>query len=190
MPHIHAPAPFLEAVESLKGHEFRREVHVTQIPPPKQIAPWAVALQAEINDSPDLDPDTYRGNAKFVLLFDPQGQPAWDGTFRIVTFLSSPVEADMSADPLLGEVTWAWLRGALSDHDAEYRNITGTVTRIFNETFSGSELGAARTELEVRVSWTPTTTDMAAHLQAWASFASTACGLGPEGVRSLRLREI
>ncbi len=183
---LSAPPAFLEAMESLKGHSFRPEVHVTQIPPPTQIAPYAVALQAEINESRSLDPDFYRGNARFVLLHDPKGQPAWDGTFRIVTFLSAPLEEDMSADPLLGEVAWAWLGEALHAHNAGYMNMTGTVTRIFNETFSGSHLASSRTEMEMRVSWSPLNPDLSGHLQAWASFAATACGLAPEGVRTLR----
>ena len=101
MPEINAPLQFLEALDSLRGHTFRPEIHVVQIPPPKAIAPWAVALQAEINDSPFLDPDTYRGDARFVLLHDPQGQPAWEGQFRVVSYASSTLDPDIADDPIL-----------------------------------------------------------------------------------------
>ncbi|MCI1675243.1 MAG: DUF3000 domain-containing protein [Ancrocorticia sp.] len=185
VPEINAPSDFLRALDSLKDHRFRPELHVTQIPPPKRIAPWAVALQAEVNDSRDLDPDTYRGNAKFVLLYDPEGQPAWDGQFRIVAFVSAPAESDVADDPLLGEVAWSWLAEALRNRGAPFHNLTGTVTRIYNETFGGLTLSTSRTEIEIRASWSPDVPDVAAHLLAWADFAAAACGLGPVGVAAL-----
>ena len=185
MPEINAPANFLYALESLKDHSFRPELHVTQIPPPKKIAPWAVALQAEVNESGELDPDMYRGNAKFVLLHDPEGQPAWDGEFRVVTYVSAPVESDVADDPMLGEVAWSWLAEALDTRGAAYHNLTGTVTRIYNETFGGLVLSASRTEIEMRASWSPATADISEHLLAWADLTASACGLGPEGVSTL-----
>lgn len=188
VPEINAPADFLDALESLKDHTFRPELHVTQIPPPKQIAPWAVALQTEVNEAGDLDPDLYRGNAKFVLLYDPAGQPAWDGQFRVVTYVSAPVESDVADDPMLGEVAWSWLGEALASQGAAYHNLTGTVTRIYNETFGGLALAASRTEIEIRASWSPDYSDVYHHLEAWADFTASACGLGPVGVSSLRHR--
>jgi hypothetical protein len=185
VPEINAPADFLTALDSLKGHTFRPELHVTQIPPPQRIAPWAVALQAEVNDSEKLDPDHYRGNARFVLLHDPQGQPAWDATFRIVTYASAPVDTEIGDDPLLGEVAWAWLTEALTNHGVTYRNLTGTVTRIYNETFGGLGLASSRTEVELRASWSPLSPDASEHLKAWADFTALICGLGPEGVASV-----
>ena len=185
MPQIEAPAEFLTALESLKGHAFRSELHVSQIPPPAKIAPWAVALQAEINDSASLDPDSYRGNARFVLLYDPEGQPAWDGTIRIVAYANAPVESDMGGDPLLGEVSWTWLAESLEASGAEYHNLTGTVTRNYNETFTGMHMTDSTIDLEVRASWSPDYADVSAHLDAWADFAASVCGLGPDGVAAL-----
>ena len=185
MPQIEAPAEFLTALESLKGHVFRSELHVSQIPPPAKIAPWAVALQAEINDSASLDPDSYRGNARFVLLYDPEGQPAWDGTIRIVAYANAPVESDMGGDPLLGEVSWTWLAESLEARGAEYHNLTGTVTRNYNETFTGMHMTDSTIDLEVRASWSPDYADVSAHLDAWADFAASVCGLGPDGVAAL-----
>ena len=185
MPEIEAPAEFLTALESLKGHTFRDELHVSQIPPPAKIAPWAVALQAEIKDSRSMYPDSYRGDARFVLLFDPEGQPAWDGPFRIVTYANAPVESDMGGDPLLGEVSWSWLAEALDLRGAEYHNLTGTVTRNYNETFTGMHMTDSTIDLEVRASWSPNHADVSAHLDAWADFAAIACGLSPDGVAAL-----
>lgn len=188
VPRIEAPAEFLTALDSLRGHAFRRELHISQIPPPAKIAPWAVALQAEVNNSLKLDPDFYRGNTRFVLLYDPEGQPAWDGTMRVVTFTNAPVDSDMGGDPLLGEVAWAWLGEALQAHSADFYNLSGTVTRNYNETFGGLYLASSAIDLEVRASWTPASADVSAHLTAWAEFAGMVCGLDPEGVTSLPRR--
>ncbi|MDD7466002.1 MAG: DUF3000 domain-containing protein [Actinomycetaceae bacterium] len=173
------PREFVTALESLKGLDFRAELHVNQIPPPTRIAPWAVALQAEINDSEQLDPDFYRGDAKFVVLYDPDGQLAWNGAFRIVLHSRAPMEADMGDDPLLGEVAWSWLTDALHQRGADFHSLSGTVTRVFNETFGDVTLDATRVDLEVRASWTPQTPYLGEHLQAWADFIGHLCGLGP-----------
>ena len=188
MPEINAPLQFLEALDSLRGHTFRPEIHVVQIPPPKAIAPWAVALQAEINDSPFLDPDTYRGDARFVLLHDPQGQPAWEGQFRVVSYASSTLDPEIAYDPLLSQVAWAWLTDALHEYGAPFHKLTGSVTRRYNENFGAESAYASRAEVEVRASWTPDFPDVSDHLDAWADFVATICGLGPAGVASLPLR--
>lgn len=181
------PSEFVTALESLKGQQFRPEIHVAQIPGPTKIAPWAVALQAEVNDSPTLDPDYLRGSAKFVVLHDPAGQPAWNGTFRIVIHAQAAMDAAMGDDPLLGEVAWSWLADALDGNGASYHSLNGTVTRVFNETFGGLYLNSSRVELELRASWTPQTVYLTEHLHAWADFAASMAGLGPwsETVRSI-----
>lgn len=173
------PKEFQIALESLKGLDFCATMHVSQIPAPSRIAPWGVALQAEMNDSPDRDPDTYRGDAKFVVLHDPEGQPAWDGTFRIVVHGRAPMDAAMGADELLGQVAWSWLTDALEHRGASFHNLNGTVTRVFNETFGDLYLDSARVDLEVRASWTPQTPYLTEHLMAWADFASQLAGFGP-----------
>lgn len=176
----------MQALESLKGHEFRRELHISQIPPPKRIAPWSVALMAEVNDSNDLDPETHRGEARFVLLYDPEGQTSWNGTMRIVAHAMCPVESAMADDPLLGEVAWSWLVDALNEKNAFFHSLTGTVTRVYNESFTGTNLDGVTTNIELRASWSPENPDCGAHLQAWAQLIASLCGLDPEGVSSLR----
>ncbi len=173
------PQEFVRALESLKGHHFRAEMHVNQIPPPTRIAPWSVALQAEINDCESLDPDSYRADTKFVVLHDPEGQLAWDGTFRIVMHGRAPMDAQMGDDPLLGEVAWTWLTDALEQCGASFHNLSGTVTRVFNETFGDLYLDSAQVDIEIRASWTPETEYLGEHLMAWADFASHLAGLGP-----------
>ncbi len=189
MPQTLVPQDFLIAVDSLKGHDFRSELHVSQVPPPKAIAPWSVALLAEINDSTDLAPEAYRGQARFVLLCDPDGQPAWDGTMRIVAHAKAPIDSAMADDPLLGEAAWSWLTESLSGHAAGWRNLTGTVTRVYNESFGGDVLADRHTDVELRASWTPDAPDLWEHLEAWADFAAAIAGLEPVGISSLPRRE-
>lgn len=175
------PQVFLDALDSLRDHTFRKEFRIYEIPAPKKIAPWAAALSAEVNTSGEaLDPDHYRGNAKFVLLYDPEGQPAWEGTFRIVSHISAPLESDLGGDPFLGEVAWSWLRDALANHGAQYHALNGTVTRQIDETFGGLILSSSHVSIDVRSSWTPDSADVSDHLQAWAEFACTAAGLDPD----------
>lgn len=172
------PEEFITALESLKGQTFRPEFHLTQIPPPTQIAPYAVALQAELN--PDqADPEHLLGSAKFVVLYDPEEQPAWNGPFRIVINAQAPMDGEIGDDPLLGEVAWSWLTDALAQENAPYHSLNGTVTRVFNETFGDLHLNTARVDLEVRASWSPTNEQLTTHLHAWANFAAAVSGLGP-----------
>ena len=176
------PEEFIIALESLKGQTFRPEFRVSQIPPPTKIAPWCVALQVEMNATPEFHPKGYRGDAKFVVLYDPEGQTAWDGTFRIVINGRAPVESEMGDDPLLGEVAWSWLTDALDTQGAAYHQLGGTVTRVFNETFGGLELSSAKIDVELRASWTPNTPYLTEHLMAWADFASQLAGFGPHSL--------
>lgn len=180
------PPLFLASLDSMRDHAFRREFRIQEIPAPKRIAPWAAALAAEINTTGALlDPDGYLGEARFVLLYDPDGQPAWNGSFRIVCHVSAPVETELGDDPLLGEVAWSWLTDALDAHGAHYHSLNGTVTRQMDETFRGLHLEDSRVTVEVRASWSPDSEDVSDHLDAWAEFACTASGLNPPSVTPL-----
>lgn len=184
------PDEFVIALDSLKGYDLRPEFHLTQIPAPTRIAPWAVALQAELNETADKNPDFYRGDTKFVVLYDPAGQKAWNGTFRIILHARAPMDTEMGDDPLLGEVAWSWLHDSLIAEGASFHSFNGTVTRIFNETFGDLTLNSSRVELELRASWTPATPYLGEHLLAWARFASLLAGFPPvaENVATLPRR--
>jgi len=183
------PQPFLEALDSLRGHTFRDEFFLQEVPAPTRLAPWAAALTAEVNDSgSERDPDAYRGDARFVLLYDPDEQPAWNGPFRIVVHVSAPVESEMGADPFLGEVAWSWLTDALDRHGAQYHSLNGTVTRQLNGTFGGLHINESRVTIDIRASWSPRDTQIGAHLTAWADFSCEASGLEPDDVTSISPR--
>lgn len=173
------PAPFVEALESLRGHRFRREIHLEEIPPPTRVAPWAVALTAEVNQTGE--PEDMRGHGRFVVLYDPAGQDAWYGNFRVIVMAKAPVDPEMGLDPLLGAAGWSWLSDALDSCGAGFHHLSGTVTRVLSETFGGLILQSNGTEMEVRASWTPNTTDLSPHLTAWVELLGSLTGLEPVG---------
>ena len=81
------------------------------------------------------DPDAELGTGRLVLLHDPAGHEAWEGTFRVVTYVRAELDHDMAADPLLPGVGWAWLTEALDAHGAAFAAASGTVTRVVSESF-------------------------------------------------------
>lgn len=183
-----APEEFEAALLSLRGHRLRPELRLEEVPPPTRIAPYALALTGEVN--PSTDPDDFLGNGRFVVLYDPEGQEAWNGTFRVIVMARARLEDELGADAMLGEVGWSWLTDALATEEAGYHSLSGTVTRVLSETFGGLELRGGEVEIEVRASWTPTSTDLAPHLRAWALLACQAAGLPPmpDNVSSLNRR--
>ncbi|HLS74828.1 MAG TPA: DUF3000 domain-containing protein [Actinomycetaceae bacterium] len=185
---VAVPPDFEAALLSLRGHRQRPELRLEEVPAPTRIAPYALALTAEVN--PTTDPESMLGSGRFVVLYDPEGQSAWNGSFRIIVMARAQLEDELGADPLLGEVGWAWLTDALASAGAGYHSLSGTVTRVLSESFGGLALRDREVEIEVRASWSPNTTDLGPHLAAWAELTSSAAGLEPlpEGVTALAPR--
>lgn len=179
------PPDFEEALLSLRGHRQRPEIRLEEVPAPTRIAPYALALTAEVNAG--VDPETMLGNGRFVVLHDPDGQPAWDGTFRVVVMARATLEDELGGDPMLGEVGWTWLVDALADCGVGYHSLSGTVTRVLSESFGGISLEDRDVELEIRASWSPNTTDLGPHLAAWVALLGSTTGLEPlpQGVTAL-----
>jgi hypothetical protein len=163
----------------------RPEVHLTEVPGPSRIAPWSAALEAEVTTGSEEV-----ANGRFVVLFDPDGQPAWQGDFRVVVLVRSTLEPEMAGDPLLSEVAWTWVTEALTDADVEVRALGGTVTRMLSSSFGALAGTPASVDLEIRASWSPTDLDLDRHLDVWATLMTTAGGLPPlpDGVTALSAR--
>jgi hypothetical protein len=179
-----APEEFLEVVSRLRSVTPRPEVTLEEMPAPQRIAPFALAMTADVvSDGDEL------ATGRFVLLHDPAGPPAWQGTYRIVTFVRAGLESDLGTDPLLGQVGWSWLQDALSAGRAEHIAAGGTVTRVVSETFGALAGPPPTVEIEVRASWTPVG-DIRAHLLAWSDLLCTVGGLPPlaAGVANLPRR--
>ena len=178
------PAEFASALRELREARLRPEVHLTEVPAPQRIAPYAVALTAEV-----LSPHSREelASGRFVLLHDPAAPEPWAGVWRAVTFARAELEAELANDPMLGAVGWSWLVDALAGRGAHVTAEAGTVTRVVSESFAGLADRPASVEMEVRASWTPLDERLGTHLQAWADLLCTVAGLPPlpEGVVSL-----
>jgi hypothetical protein len=179
------PEEFRVAVASMRAARLRPEVLCEEMPAPQRIAPYASALSADVTvDGIDL------GTGRIILLHDPAGNDAWDGNFRCVAYARAEIEPGLITDPLLAAVGWSWLTEALDAHAAAYTAPSGTVTRVATESFGSMSDEEASAQLEIRASWTPTTPDLAAHVEAWAELLCTAVGLEPvpEGVTPMPSR--
>jgi hypothetical protein len=178
------PQEFLTAVDRMHAARLRPEIFCEEMPAPQRIAPYASALSADVTvDGDDV------GTGRIVLLHDPAGNDAWEGTFRCVAYARAEIDPEMANDPLLGEVGWSWLTEALDAHGADYTAPSGTVTKVSSESFGSMDGEDATAQLEIRASWTPVG-DIADHVEAWGELLCTAAGLPPvpEGVAPLPSR--
>jgi hypothetical protein len=134
--------------------------------------------------------DEELATGRLVLLHDPAGHEAWQGTFRVVTYARADLEPEIAADPLLPGVGWAWLTEALDGHGAAFAAASGTVTRVASESFGAMAAEPGSAQIEIRASWTPLDDAFGAHLLGWCDLLCTTAGLPPvpAGVTSLSLR--
>jgi hypothetical protein len=183
-----APEEFVRALAALRAAVPRPEVVVEETPAPQRLAPHAVALSADV-PSP-ADPDVELGTGRLVLLHDPAGHEAWEGTFRVVTYVRAELDHDMAGDPLLPGVGWAWLTEALDAHSAAFTAASGTVTRVASESFGAISGEPANAQIEIRASWTPLDDAFGDHLLAWCDLLCATAGLPPvtPGVVTLPVR--
>ena len=185
------PAEFLRALHALRDRRLRPEVHLTEIPAPGRIAPYATALAADVRAPgvDDQEDDDEAASGRFVLLHDPAGQEAWEGTFRVVSLVRASLDAETGADPLLCEAAWTWVTEALGGVPDGFHALGGTVTRVVSQSFGSLAERPTDVEVEIRASWTPDG-DVGAHLGAWSTLLCTAAGLPPlpDGVSALSRR--
>ncbi|GGV06729.1 hypothetical protein GCM10010245_13630 [Streptomyces spectabilis] len=176
-----APPPFRAAVDALRETRLRPQVEIDPTRPPQRLAPFAYALEAAV-----VDEDEDLADGRLVLLHDPAGHEAWKGTFRLVTLVRAELEPEMAADPLLPEVCWSWLTGALQARGLSCGEPSGTVTRAGSHYFGGLAERPPASQIEIRASWTPRegaggVPDAGAHLAAWCDLLCQVAGLPPAG---------
>lgn len=187
------PTAFARALAELSAHVWRPEVQVDEIPAPQRIAPFSAAITADVIAPGEGDDGEELGNGRLVMLHDPAGNDAWEGTFRLVSFARADVEPELVADPMLADVGWSWLTDALTRCQAMAVAPSGTVTSVASRSFGSMADEPARAEIEIRASWTPVLTEgigLTAHLSAWDHLLCTLAGLPPlpEGVVMMRPR--
>ncbi|MFK4101206.1 DUF3000 domain-containing protein [Streptomyces sp. NPDC019531] len=176
-----APPAFRAAVQALRTSRLRPQIEIEPTRAPQRLAPHAYALEATV-----VDGDQDLADGRLVLLHDPDGHDAWRGTFRLVTLVRAELEPEMAADPLLPEVCWSWLTGALAGRGLSYGEPSGTVTRASSHYFGGLSERPAASQIEIRASWTPReglggVPDAGAHLASWCDLLAQVAGLPPAG---------
>ncbi len=169
----------------------RAEIEVGPIRPPQRLAPFSYAVGAEVKQ-PDaaVVPEQSDGDAfgRLILLHDPDGSDAWDGTMRLVAYIQADLDSTEAIDPLLPEVAWSWLIEALESRSEHVTALGGTVTATTSVRY-GDISGPPRAhQLELRASWTATTPDLGTHVQAFCEVLEHAAGLPPVGVTNLGSR--
>lgn len=192
-PHLpgepHLPAEYRAALQSIRSAHARPELVVTEIPAPAQLAPFSVALAADVRPARHGD-DSDLGTGRFILLYDPDEPEAWGGPFRVVCFAQAPLETDIGLDPFLADVAWSWLVDALDARHASYTAASGTATKIISTGFGDLASQGDGAQIELRASWSPLETDLAAHVEGWGELLCMLAGLPPtgEGVSLLNTR--
>jgi hypothetical protein len=185
------PQQFREAVAAMNAAKVRPEIELGPIRPPQRLAPYSYALGAEVRrPEPDIIPESSEGDAfgRLILLHDPEGSDAWDGTMRLVAYIQADLDSSEAVDPLLPEVAWSWLVDALQEREEHVTALGGTVTATTSVRY-GDLSGPPRAhQLEVRASWTATTPALDAHVQAFCEVLEHAAGLPPVGVTDLSSR--
>jgi len=167
------PEEFRRALDQLRAARLRPEIFCEEMPAPQRIAPYSAAMTADITVGGEEV-----GGGRLVLLYDPAGNDAWQGTFRCVAYARADIDPEMVTDPLLGAVGWTWLIEALNAHHAEFLAPSGTVTRVASESFGGMDGEPASAEIEVRASWSPLGS-IVTHVEAWGDLLCAAAGLPP-----------
>ena len=175
----------------MNAAEVRSEIELGPIRPPQRLAPYSYALGAEVRrPEGETIPEGSEGDAfgRLILLHDPDGAEAWDGTMRLVAFIQADLDPAEAVDPLLPEVAWSWLVEALESRAEHVTALGGTVTATTSVRY-GDISGPPRAhQLEMRASWTATTGALGTHVEAFCEVLEHAAGLPPTGVTDLSSR--
>lgn len=187
--HPDAGALFERAAAELRETAFRDDIVVREIPSPQGLAPFSIALAADVR--PDDHGDSVYGTGRFVLLHDPDAPSGWAGTWRVITFAQAPLEPEIGTDPLLADVTWSWLVDALESRDAVYHSASGTATKTLSKGFGTLTSEGDGAQIELRSSWTPEQ-PFRPHVEAWAELVGMLAGLPPgsENIAVLGARKV
>ncbi|MCU1556463.1 MAG: hypothetical protein JWN09_458 [Microbacteriaceae bacterium] len=189
VPAATVPAAFGTALRAVRRAKLRPELVLNEIPSPGNLAPYSVALSADVTPARH-DTDSELGTGRFILLFDPSAPEAWGGQFRIVCFAQAPLETDIGLDPFLADVTWSWLVDALDARGAHYTAASGTATKILSTGYGELASQGDGAQIELRASWTPLDHDLSSHVEGWGELLCMLAGLPPavEGVSLLAAR--
>lgn len=185
------PPEFRAALDAVRRASTRAELVISEIPAPTSLAPYAVALSADVSPARHGS-DSDFGTGRFILLYDQEAPEAWGGRFRVVCFAQAPLETEIGLDPFLAEVAWSWLVDALNARGAKYTAASGTATKVLSTGFGELSAQGDGAQIELRASWTPLDHNLTAHVEGWGELLCMLAGLPPtlEGVSLLTPRRI
>ena len=185
-PTLQPPAAFTAAAAAVRAATLRDELTVSEIAAPGGVAPWSLALAADVSPARHGN-DSELGTGRFILLHDPSEPEAWGGAFRVVCFAQAPLEAEIGVDPFLANVAWSWLVDALDSRGAKYSSASGTATKTLSTGFGELATQDDVAQIELRASWSPFDHDISSHVEAWGELLCMLAGLPPaaEGVSLL-----
>jgi hypothetical protein len=183
---LQPPAAFAAAVDAVRAATLRSELTVSEIAAPSGVAPWSIALAADVSPARHGN-DSELGTGRFILLHDPVAPEAWGGTFRVVCFAQAPLETEIGVDPFLANVAWSWLVDALDSRGAKYSSASGTATKTLSTGFGELATQEDVAQIELRASWSPDDHEITSHVEAWGELLCMLAGLPPaaEGVSLL-----
>ena len=175
-----SPPEFQEAVrrDAARPGCGRRSL-CEEMPAPQRIAPYAAALSADVTvDGIDV------GTGRLILLHDPAGNDAWDGTFRCVGLRPRRDRPRDDHRPAAGRrrlvLADRGARGARRDVRLGLRH--GDPRRHRELRRDGRRRAAAprsRSAPRGPRRWSTGTLDIEPHVEAWGELLCTAAGLPP-----------
>ena len=192
------PEYFHEAVQSMTEAKVRSDIQITEIRPPRNLAPLSHAVGLEVLHTDEgtgeatiaADSTGHDAFGRLILLHDPTSEEHWrdpktaatSQKMRMVAYIQADMDASVAADPLLPDVAWDWLTEQLNTPQCSYTDLGGTVTSTASVRY-GEIGGPPRAfQLEMRASWTALGADISAHVQAFSGVLANVAGLPPEGV--------
>lgn len=173
---------FFRDVEGATRAKYRQGVQLREAPGPARLATHTMALTGQLGVG-----DQELCTCRIVALHEPEGHESWEGDTRIVAYLDAQVDDEQAGDPALLAVAWDWLEECLARAEVPYRALGGTVTRVESDCFGVMSDREFEGRVQIRASWTPTTTGLIDHVGAWVDLMFLACGieLTPDGVTSI-----
>jgi hypothetical protein len=180
------PQEFIDAMASADTAVFRPELRIFDSAAPEGLAPYQRAWAGDVEPASTTSDGEY-GTGRLVFLCDPSAPEAWGSVYRMVVFAQAPVDPAMGADQFLPNVAWSWLIDALDTRDAQYQHPAGTATTVVSTGFGDLAIEGQGAQVEVRASWSPLTSEIRPHLEAWSEFVCMLAGFPPtpEGVAAL-----
>lgn len=167
--------PFHSMLGPISSITPRDEIQITQIPAPKGIAPEALAISAEISHEISSD----HGVSRLVLCRDPDEPQGWNSPYRIIGYAKSAVDLHMAKDEFMAQLPWEWLKDTLASAGAQFGFEAGTTTTIVSTGHGSLVSQPQHAELEIRASWAPLDTNLAAHVEGWLELLALISGLPP-----------